>query len=70
MYLYDRVREILLFMDSASRLASLMDWLDGKLDAVDDEEVSPEMYNYMACIREDPQYKLMIQEAKSIRKML
>ena len=70
MYLYDRVREVLLFMDSASNLASLMDWLDEKLDAVDDDEVSPEVYDYLACIREDPKYKLMREEAKSIRKML
>lgn len=67
---YDQIKNLMLLMESAENLAVLMDWLDDKLDAVDDEEVTPEMYNYMACIREDPQYKLMREEARSIRYML
>ena len=66
---YDQIKNLMLLMESAENLAVLMDWLDGKLDAVDDEEVSPETYEYLARIQEDPKYKLMREEARSIRYM-
>lgn len=67
---YDQIKELVRLMESAENLAVLMDWLDDKLDAVDDDECSPEAYDYLAIVREDPKYKLMIEEAKSIRYML
>ena len=67
---YDQIKNLLLLMESAENLAVLVDWLDDKMDAVDDDEVTPEMYDYLARIREDPKYKLMREEARSIRKML
>ncbi len=67
---YDQIKNLMMLMESAENLSVLMDWLDDKLDAVDDEAVTPEMYDYLARIQEDPKYKLMREEARSIRYML
>lgn len=63
---YRNLKSIMLLMASAENLANFIDWLDGQLDAIDDSMGAEDQ---VAIIREDPQYKLMIEEAETIRKL-
>lgn len=58
------LKKMMMLMSSTETVVVLCDWLDGKLDSVTNDESAEDQ---ASMIMEDPNYKLLRQELKTLK---